>query len=236
MSLFVLSDTHLSLSDNKPMDVFGNRWHNYVEKLDMGWRSIITDDDTVVIPGDISWAMSLEGAKKDLLFLDSLPGTKIIGKGNHDFWWETASKTQAFFDQNGITTIKMLYNNAHKYQGFDICGSRGWFYEEKNAPKDTDYKKIVNREVLRLKISFDAVKDSKNSEKLVFLHFPPVLNNYVCREIVDLLHEYGITRCFYGHIHGVYDIPPVFDFEGISFTIVSADYLNFTPLLVEKSV
>ncbi len=233
MAIFALSDTHLSFADNKPMDVFGNRWRGYTDKLSDGWRSVVTADDTVIIPGDISWAMSVEGAREDLLFLDSLPGRKIIGKGNHDYWWETAKKMHTFFNENGITTIDLLYNNSYSIDGVDICGARGWFSDEKSAPRDADYKKIVNRECQRLSISIEASKDSGNEERLVFLHFPPVFKSYLCREIVDCMHKYNIKKCYFGHIHNVYEFPQSFDFEGIEFTMISADYLNFVPLRIK---
>ena len=181
MSLFVISDLHLSTGEktNKSMEVFGSRWAGYVNKLEKNWRAVITDNDDVVVAGDISWALKLEEAESDLKFLDSLPGTKYIGKGNHDFWWSTASKMQAIFDKLDIKTIKPLYNNAYVLEKFIICGSRGWFTDkaQQNVVGEVDYAKIVNREVVRLKLSLDqGVKLSEESglPLLVFLHFPPV--------------------------------------------------------------
>ncbi len=233
MSLFALSDTHLSLYNDKPMDVFGCRWQDYAKKLDKGWKAVVTSDDTVIIAGDVSWGISLEEAKTDLLYLNSLPGQKIISKGNHDYWWSTASKISAFFEQNNIDTIKILHNNAHIVDNFVICGTRGWFCEGKNAPKEADYDKIVAREAGRLELSLaTGMKMDGTKEPLVFLHFPPVYKDYVCREIVDVLHKYNVKKVFYGHIHGVYSLPHTFDFEGIDFTITSADYQNFVPLLI----
>lgn len=235
MSLFALSDTHLSLYNDKPMDIFGNRWQNYAEKLDKGWKAVVTDRDTVIIAGDVSWGISLEEAKQDLLYIDSLPGKKIISKGNHDYWWSTAAKIDTFFKENNITTIKTLHNNAFVVNDTTVCGTRGWFSEEKNAPKDADYTKIVAREAGRLELSIkEGLKLSESNEICAFLHFPPVYNDYVCREILDVLHKYNVKRVFYGHIHGVYNIRPTFDFEDIAFSITSADYLNFVPALVNK--
>lgn len=235
MSLFALSDTHLSLYNDKPMDIFGNRWQDYASKLDKGWRAVVTDRDTVVIAGDVSWGISLEEAKKDLLYIDSLPGQKIISKGNHDYWWSTAAKINAFFEQNNITTIKTMHNNAFNVENITVCGTRGWFSEGKNAPKEADYDKIVAREAGRLELSLkEGVKLSETNEKIVFLHFPPVYNDYVCNEIIEVLHRYDVKRVFYGHIHGVYNLPQTFDYDGISFSITSADYLNFVPALINK--
>lgn len=232
MSLFALADLHLSLADNKPMDIFGNRWKGYVEKIETNWNRTVTENDTVVVPGDISWSISLEGARDDLMFLDSLNGKKIIMRGNHDYWWSSLAKIRELFDSCGINSVSMLQNNAFLCEGVAICGSRGWYSDPKNAPRDAEYKKIVAREVLRLRMSLEDSKKSDFSERTVFTHFPPVFGSYVCREIVDLLHEYDIKRCFFGHIHTNYEIMPEEEYEGIVFTIVSSDYLNFTPLLI----
>ena len=233
MSLFALSDTHLSLYNDKPMDVFGCRWQDYANKLEKGWKAVVTDNDTVVIAGDVSWGINLEEAKLDLLHINSLPGTKIISKGNHDYWWSTASKITAFFEQNNIDTIKILHNNAYVVEDFIICGSRGWFSESKNAPREADYNKIVAREAGRLDLSLaSGIKLSSEKEPLAFLHFPPVYRDYVCREIVDVLHEYNIKTCYHGHIHGMYGVPRKTQFEGIDFVMCAADHLLFTPLPV----
>lgn len=236
MSLFVLSDTHLSLYNDKPMDIFGNRWQDYANKLDKGWRAVVTDKDTVVISGDVSWGISLEEAKLDLQYIDSLPGQKIISKGNHDYWWSTASKINKFFDENNIKTIKCMHNNAFVVDGVTICGTRGWYNEGKNAPREADYDKIVAREAGRLELSIkEGLKLSENNEIIVFLHFPPVYKDYVCDEIIEVLHRYNVKNVYYGHIHGVYNLPSSFEYDGIKFTITSADYLNFVPLLVNKA-
>ena len=238
MSLYVISDLHLSTNEttNKSMEKFGTKWKDYHAKLEKYFRAIINDDDTVVIPGDISWAMTLEEAKSDFKFLDSLPGTKIIGKGNHDFWWSTASKIYSFFEENEITTIKLLHNNAYLLEDCIICGSRGWFYDEKQQKTvgDVDYEKIVAREAQRLEISLKEALEIKNAGNdlpiLVFLHFPPVYADCVCDKILDVLKKYEIKTCYYGHIHNNYSIPRQFTFDEITFTMVAADYLNFAPM------
>ena len=238
MSLYVISDLHLSTNEttNKSMEKFGTKWKDYHAKLEKYFRAIINDDDTVVIPGDISWAMTLEEAKSDFKFLDSLPGTKIIGKGNHDFWWSTASKIYSFFKENEITTIKLLHNNAYLLDDCIICGSRGWFYDEKQQKTvgDVDYEKIVAREAQRLEISLKEALEIKNAGNdlpiLVFLHFPPVYADCVCDKILDVLKKFEIKTCYYGHIHNNYSIPRQFTFDEITFTMVAADYLNFAPM------
>lgn len=238
MSLYVISDLHLSTNEttNKSMEKFGTKWKDYHKKLEKNFKAIINDDDTVVIPGDISWAMTLEEARNDFKFLDSLPGTKIIGKGNHDFWWSTATKIYSFFEENEITSIKLLHNNAYLLEDCIICGSRGWFYDEKQQKTvgEVDYEKIVAREAQRLEISLnEAIKlkeEHPNLPLLVFLHFPPVYAGCVCDKILDVLKNYEIENCFYGHIHNNYTIPRQFEYDGISFTMVAADYLNFAPM------
>lgn len=243
MSLYVLSDTHLSMSDNKPMDVFGARWSGYTDKLRTGWNRLITDEDTVVIAGDISWAMSHTGALEDLRFINALNGKKIIGRGNHDYWWTSLTKLNKLCAENNLNTISFLYNNAYCVENFIVCGSRGWYIDESNRkmPQEADYQKIVAREAIRLEISLEAAKklhdeklakDGLDREILVFLHFPADFRGYVCREIVDVLKKYGIKRCYYGHIHGVYDIEGSEVSNGIRYTLTSADFLNFTPLIV----
>ncbi len=241
MSLYVLSDTHLSLSDNKPMDIFGARWSGYTDKLRERWNRIVEKNDTVVIAGDISWAMSRTGALADLGFINGLNGNKIIGRGNHDYWWTSLKKLNELCVENNLDTIKFLYNNAYIAEDFIICGSRGWYIDETNKkmPMEADYQKIVAREAIRLKLSLDeAVKlrdeafasDGIKREILVFLHFPPDFRGYVCSEIVAVLQSYKIKRCYYGHIHGVYDIPPSKVSGGIRYTLTSADFLDFTPM------
>ena len=237
MSLFSIADLHLSGAVDKPMDVFGSRWSDHTAKIVKRWKSVVTDSDTVVIPGDISWGMTLNDALPDFKLIDSLPGKKIIGKGNHDFWWETVTKMKRFFEKNGIETISFLYNNAHETDDFIICGTRGWYVEERlqNTVGDVDYMKIVQREALRLEASIkEAEKISETcGEKpiLAYFHFPPVFNGFICRELIDILKAHGIKHVYYGHIHGVYNVPKTFEFEGMEFTIVSADYLNFVPMI-----
>ena len=238
MSLYVISDLHLSTNEttNKSMEKFGTKWRDYHKKLEKNFRAIINDDDTVIIPGDISWAMTLEEARQDFKFLDSLPGKKIIGKGNHDFWWSTATKINQFFEENNITSISLLHNNAYLIDDTIICGSRGWFYDEKQQKTvgEVDYEKIVAREAQRLEISINAAMKLKEESPelpiLVFLHFPPVYADCVCDKILDVLKKYEIKDCFYGHIHNNYSIPREFEYDGISFTMVAADYLNFSKM------
>ena len=242
MALYTIADLHLSTLDatDKSMEVFGTRWQDYTERLRASWERLVTDGDTVVIPGDISWALSLDEAVSDLKFIDSLPGRKILGKGNHDFWWMTMRKHEALFLREGITTIDFLFNNAHECEDFIIAGTRGWYHDEdaKNAPDNADFHKLVNREQLRLSASLKAAKELKERsperEIVVFMHFPPYWSGKASEGLIALLHEYGVKRVYFGHIHGNYTVPSEIEYEGIKMYLVSADYLAFVPKIVPK--
>ena len=248
MAIYTIGDLHLSTNQatNKSMEKFGKRWLGYTDKLRKNWEAVVTPEDTVVIPGDISWAMKLEEAESDFVFLESLPGTKLIGKGNHDFWWTTASKMNTFFEENNIHSVKILNNNAYLVEDQVLCGTRGWFLDERQQVTvgSVDYDKIVNREVIRLKLSLDsAVMLRKECEEQkgftppvsVFLHFPPVWLDFICRPFVDTLHEYGDPPCYFGHIHGMYNAPKEFDFEGIPMRLISSDAMDFTLYRLPKA-
>ena len=237
MSLFVIADLHLSSDKSKSMEIFGPRWTDYQNKIEKNWKAVVTDADTVIVPGDVSWALKLEESEADFRFLNSLPGKKLIGKGNHDFWWSTASKMKAVMEAEKIKTIQPLYNNAYRFDNCIVCGTRGWFVEEnqQHTVGTVDYARIVNREVIRLRLSLDEAvrlkkEDGRELPILVFLHFPPVWNGFVCREFIDVLHEYKVRSCYFGHIHGAYHMPKTSTFEGIDFILTAADALLFTPL------
>ncbi|MBR5139721.1 MAG: metallophosphoesterase [Clostridia bacterium] len=240
MAIFTIADLHLSTleSTNKSMEVFGNRWTDYIKRLENNWKRLISPDDTVVIPGDISWALSLPEAESDLKFLDSLPGKKILGKGNHDFWWCTMRKHDAFFEKIGIKTISFLFNNAIATENLIIAGTRGWYHDEDagNQPSNADFLKLTSREAQRLKTSLTAAvklkEENPDSEIVVFMHFPPFWNGKASENIIAVLKEFGIKRLYFGHIHGNYTIDPKFEYDGIEMSLVSADYLSFTPKIV----
>jgi predicted phosphohydrolase len=240
MALFVIGDSHLSLSTEKPMDVFGSRWTGYVEKFKKGWESRVGPEDTVVLAGDISWAMTTEEAKADFDFIEALPGQKIILKGNHDYWWQTMAKLDAFLAANEYKTIRFLHNNVYETEDFILCGSRGWYTDDKNAPRGADAAKIVAREAQRIAMSLNAgVKlqeaareNGKEKEILAFLHFPPIFKGYLCDEIILELYRKGVERCYFGHIHTHYRSISVKEYEGIPLELISSDHLNFLPQLV----
>lgn len=225
MSLFAIADTHLSFGTNKPMDTFEG-WQNYTEKLQKNWNKIISPADDVIIAGDISWAMNFDELRADFEFIEKLYGNKIILKGNHDYWWNTLTKMNRFIEDNGFKTIRFLHNNSFTCGDVSVCGSRGWLFES----EDKFDEKVLNREVFRLRKSLD---EAENDKKIVFLHYPPLTSNSKCDEIIDVLKEYKIDRCFYGHLHGdaaKYAIDDTVD--GISFKLISCDRLKFTPYLV----
>ena len=236
MALYCMADTHLSESVSKPMDLFGRRWVNYTAKIAENWNAVVREEDTVILPGDISWGLTLDEAEADLAFLHRLNGRKLIGKGNHDLWWQSDKKVMTLIEERGFSSLSLLRNNAYALEGKRICGSRGWYSDPHNAPPDTDFSKITAREVIRAEISIRAAlslpAETQDDELIAFFHFPPVYRGFVCRDLIELMKRYGIKRCYYGHIHNVYDLPPSFEFEGITMTIVSADYLNFMPLRI----
>ena len=225
MSLFAIADTHLSFGTNKPMDSFPG-WNDYVERLENNWNRIVTDDDTVVIAGDISWAMNFEQLYADFDFINKLNGKKIILKGNHDYWWTTINKMYNFIADNNFDTISILHNNSYNIDGISVCGSRGWMFDS-DEPHD---EKVLAREVGRIKMSLDS---AQSDNKIVFLHYPPITTNSCCREIVDILSQYGIKKCYYGHLHGVAARLAVEDnIDGIDFKLISCDKLGFIPKLI----
>ena len=224
MALYAIGDLHLCLGAPKPMDIFGGNWQGYMEKLQDG-ISVIKPEDTTILLGDLSWALDLSGAKEDFAWIDQIPGDKIILKGNHDYWWSTASKFYHFCEENGFERQFILNNNHYEYNGWAICGTRGWFYEE-NRSGDHD-EKVFKRELIRLEASLQSAGDLP---KMVFLHYPPKYKGYECPEILSLLQQYGVQKCFYGHLHGpshALALEGIWD--GIDYKLVSADRLDFCP-------
>ncbi len=227
MALYAIGDLHLCLGASKPMDVFGGAWVGYLEKLKTGLEKL-TEQDTLVLLGDLSWALDLEEAKNDFAWIDEIPGRKIILKGNHDYWWSTNAKFSKFCEENGFSNQHILNNNFYTYEGYAICGTRGWFFEENRGSEHDE--KVFKRELLRLEASLKAAGDLP---KIVFLHYPPLYKGYICQEIINVLHAYDVKRCFYGHLHGgSHSLALQGLWDGIEYRLVSADYLNFSPYTV----
>ena len=222
MALYAIGDTHLSLSTNKPMDVFGGGWSGYVDKLRAGFAQV-QPEDTTVLCGDLSWGMSLAEAEADFAFLHrELPGRKLILKGNHDYWWNTAAKMNRFFAEKRFDSFFILHNNCYEYGEYALCGTRGWSYEEEQSGHN---EKVFLREVIRMEASLKAAGERK---KLCFLHYPPLYQGYRCPEILELLERYGVEQCFYGHLHGGSHRLAAEGIQGnVAYHLVSADYLRF---------
>lgn len=224
MALYAIGDLHLCLGAPKPMDVFGGAWVNYMEKLKTG-MSVIGSEDTTILLGDLSWALDLGSARDDFAWIDQIPGRKIILKGNHDYWWSTANKFYKFCNDNSFSNLWILNNNHYEYNGYAICGTRGWFFEE--TCSDVHDEKVFKRELIRLEAS---LKSAGDLPKLVFLHYPPRYKGYTCDGILELLYRYDVRQCYYGHLHGAsHGLAMEGQWDGIEYRLLSADRLNFQP-------
>lgn len=223
MALYAIGDLHLSLAVDKSMEVFGPAWENYVGRIEAGLASL-TADDVLILAGDTSWGMSLREAEADFRFLEQFPCKKYLIKGNHDYWWTTAAKFRTFCEEKGFTTLELLHNNCHFYGEYALCGTRGWFLEEEQKPHNA---KVLSREVGRLEMSLQAAGERPI---LCFLHYPPLYQGYQCPEILTVLEKYHVLRCCYGHLHGP-TIKRRIEGErgGTEFSLISADYLGFSP-------
>lgn len=227
MALYAIGDIHLCLGTPKPMDVFGGAWVGYMDKLKEGIQ-VIKPEDTTVLLGDLSWALSLSEAKADFAWINEVPGRKIILKGNHDYWWSTAAKFYSFCEENGFSDQFILNNNHYDYEDWAICGTRGWFFEEDRS--GTHDEKVFKRELIRLEASLQSAGEKP---KIVFLHYPPRYKGYQCDEILELLQRYDVRRCFYGHLHGAsHSLAIEGVWDGVDYRLVSADRLDFHPYKV----
>ena len=233
MALYTLADLHLATGVEKPMDIFGGRWQGYTEKIVTRWQALVAPEDTVVLGGDISWGISLAEAKGDFALIDSLPGKKIILKGNHDLWWETVSKMHRFFAENGFTTMDFLHNNCFFYGKTALCGTRGWPFEEDFS--DPHNEKIFRRELLRLEASLKLGAAQDPDEIICFLHYPPLYAHFRCGPMIELMQKYGVRRCIYGHLHSDSLRWAVEgEHEGIEWRLVSGEHVDFTPVFLKK--
>lgn len=224
MSIFAISDLHLSFGTDKPMNIFRG-WENHTEKLVANWNRLVKQEDTVILPGDFSWGLKLEETKPDFEFLNKLNGKKVILKGNHDLWWSTVKKLKEFFEENNFSNIEIVFNNTVICEGYAIAGTRGWFYD------DTSDKKIIAREVGRLEKSITEAEKT-GLPILVFLHYPPVYGTQVCEEIFEVLKRHNIKKVYYGHIHGTGKINAVKEYDGVEFSLISCDCIDFTPIFI----
>ncbi len=237
MSVYTISDLHLSFACSKPMNIFGDNWEDHAQHLSENWRAKIKEEDCVVIPGDISWGMTLDEVLPDLMFIEKLPGRKVISKGNHDYWWQTAKKLNEFKEEHNITTITFLHNNSMIYVGENgeetaICATRGW-----KCPGDPDFTdedlKIYNRELIRLENSLKSGRKD-NRDLLLFLHYPPFNIKREGSGFTRIIDNYVVRKCCYGHLHGKNSHKNAFNgnINGTEYLLISSDYLGFSPLKI----
>lgn len=237
MAIYVIADLHLSFNDPKPMSIFGTNWKNHEEKIKKDWISKVKNDDTVLLLGDFSWAMHLNETLKDFEYLNSLPGKKILLRGNHDYWWTTKTKMERFIKENGFENISFMQNDSIEIENKIFCGTRGWSLL--NTETDNS-RKIISRECIRLELSIQNAlsKYQEGKEIIVCMHYPPILKtNIEKNEFSDffrILKKYNIKKCFYGHLHGT-SIKEALegDVLGIELHLVSADGLDFKLLKFE---
>lgn len=234
MSIFVIGDLHLSFNNPKPMDIFGEQWAGHEEKIRNNWIENVKKDDLVILPGDFSWETYLDDTKLDFAYLNSLPGKKILLKGNHDYWWTTVTSMKKFLNENNFTNIDFLYNNSYEFENKIICGTRGWSIIDGEADK-----KLINRELIRLELSLKEGIDKYGSDKeiVVFMHYPPITKAKIISEeeteFVELMKKYNVKKCYYGHLHGASIVDAIEgEIEGIEFKLVSADGLDFQLLKI----
>ena len=231
MAIYALADLHLSFGTDKPMDVFGPKWENYTQKIQQNWKSIVTDDDLVIIPGDVSWATYIEDAREDFKFINDLPGKKVIIKGNHDYWWTTLKKMEEFLKENHFDTIKILNNTAITFEDAAICGTRGWSVQENNDEAD---EKIIDREKKRLILTLEEGVKLKQKRLIVGIHYPPFDRHGEENGFLEIMRNYNVDLCVYGHLHSYAHKNAVEgNLGGINLKLVAADYVDFAPVLAE---
>lgn len=233
MKVYAISDLHLSNSCDKPMDIFGGNWENYTSKIIDNWSKSVKQDDIVLVAGDISWAMKLEEAVSDLNWIDALPGTKILIKGNHEYWWKSISSVRQILPQS----IKAIQNDAIKIGKFIFCGTRGWNVPDENNKDFSDEDmKIFKREVERLKLTLMSAKVLKQEgDKIIaMMHFPPFTSKKEPTEFTKLFEEYGVDSVVFGHIHGKTNCPMIHNINGINYYFTACDHTNMTPVLINE--
>ncbi|SFU83322.1 hypothetical protein SAMN04487886_12033 [Clostridium sp. DSM 8431] len=227
MALYAISDLHLAFNNDKPMDIFGEKWFKHDEKIKNNWLSKIDEKDTILIAGDISWAMKESESMADLEWIENLPGKKIISKGNHDYWWNSITKLNSKFENT-----KFLQNNYYVYGDYAICGSRGWICPGTDRFTEKD-EKIYLRELIRLRLSLDAAKNAGFNKFIVMIHYPPTNEKFEESDFVKIFKEYNVEKVIYGHLHGP-ALHRVLNGErdGVEYVMTSADYIDFNPVKI----
>lgn len=229
MAIYAIADLHLSFEQNKPMDIFGENWIGYAEKIRKNWIEKVNPNDTVLLPGDFSWATYLQETKTDFEYLNNLPGRKLLLKGNHDYWWTTVTSMRRFLKENNFENIDFLYNNSYECENCIIAGTRGWSITD----EETDAK-LLNREFTRLELSIkDGInKYGSDKEIIVCMHYPPITNAKIIKneeiEFIKIMKKYNVKKCVYGHLHSDSIKEAVEgNIDGIEYKLVSADGLDF---------
>ena len=232
MSIYAIGDL-LSFETDKPMNIFGENWDNYEERLEQLWNEIIQEDDTVLIPGDFSWATYLKDTLQDFKYLNDLKGKKVLLKGNHDYWWTTLKSMREFLNQNNFKNIDFIFNSSYECDEAMIVGTRGWSF---NETENSD--KMLKRELSRLELSInDALRKNNNKKIICMMHYPPITQNMIemkqKSEYLEILKKYDITECIYGHLHGNSHSEAIEgNVDGINLRLVSSDYLEFKPIKI----
>lgn len=227
MALYAISDLHLALNGDKPMDVFGEKWYKHEEKIAENWREVIKETDTVLIAGDISWSIKMEEGMADLNYIHMLPGRKILVKGNHDYWWSSITKLNKLFED-----MNFIQNNHFSYGEYAICGTRGWNIAEEEGADPQD-KKVYLREQIRLRLSLESAVRAGFKKFIVMLHYPPILDNQEDNSITRIIEEYKVEKVIYGHLHGPSANKILKGMHhGVEYIMTSSDYLNFKPVRI----
>ncbi|HET9319957.1 MAG TPA: metallophosphoesterase [Bryobacteraceae bacterium] len=231
MRVFAIGDTHLSRARPKPMDIFGEQWKDHDEQIRRNWNAAGADDDLLLIAGDVSWAMHLEEAQADLEYLAMLRGTKLLLKGNHDYWWGAISRVRASAPKG----IDFLQNDAHLYDGVAVVGARGWVLPDSPCAGAEDAR-IYEREVERLRLSIAALGQSTGRRVIAMTHYPPLRRLDEGTPMSDAIESSGARVCVYGHLHGAdIETAPQGMRNGVRYKLVSADAVAFTPWQICES-
>ncbi len=227
VALYAISDLHLDLNGDKPMDIFGENWQNHSEKIKVNWLKTITEEDTVLIAGDISWSMKMEDGLKELQWIHQLPGRKIFIKGNHDYWWGSISRLNSLYED-----MNFIQNNFFSYGEYAICGTRGWAFPDGENFTQKD-QKIYERELIRLKLSIDCAVNAGYRKFIIMLHFPPLNDKQATSGFVDIINEIKPKTVIYGHLHGA-SLETAFNGmkDGVEYLITSSDYIGFNPVRI----
>ncbi len=231
MSIFAIGDLHLCSTGEKPMDVFGSQWDDHWRSIRRHWRAAVGPDDTVLIPGDISWAMQLSGALEDLRGVAELPGRKVLLRGNHDYWWSSVTRLRSALPDD----MRAIQNDSLIVGDWVVCGTRGWEFPTEQRPLEPSDQKIYLRELMRLEMALEhAARTGGGRPILAMTHYPPLLKDCPRTAFTDMMERYDVRTAVYGHLHGA-GIRNGLNGEcgGVRYQLVSCDAIGFAPLRIE---